>query len=50
MWSVANEPRTAYRDSASYFKQVVQHTKQLDPTRPVTIAIAVSPDVSILIV
>lgn len=46
MWSVANEPRTQYRDAASYFKQVVQHTRALDPTRPITIAIAQSPSVS----
>ena len=45
MWSIANEPRTQHRHSASYFKQIVQHTKMLDSTRPVTIALAQSPSV-----
>ncbi|KAJ8681401.1 hypothetical protein QAD02_017188 [Eretmocerus hayati] len=44
MWSVANEPKAQYRSASSYFKQVVQHTKSLDPTRPITIALAQSPD------
>ncbi|KAL7303938.1 hypothetical protein TKK_0004055 [Trichogramma kaykai] len=43
MWSVANEPRTLNRDSPNYFKQIVNHVKTLDITRPVTAAIAVSP-------
>jgi beta-glucuronidase len=45
MWSVANEPRVC-RDAASYFKEVIHHTRTLDPTRPITISIAQSPQVS----
>ncbi|XP_017753618.1 PREDICTED: beta-glucuronidase [Eufriesea mexicana] len=40
MWSLANEPRTQLPEAGEYFKQVAHHTKALDPTRPVTIAIA----------
>lgn len=40
MWSIANEPRTQLREAGEYFKQVAHHTKALDPTRPVTIAMA----------
>ncbi|KAF6206947.1 hypothetical protein GE061_018183 [Apolygus lucorum] len=39
MWSVANEPRTQYQESADYFRSVVKHTKTLDTTRPVTAAL-----------
>ncbi|KAF7265787.1 hypothetical protein GWI33_020863 [Rhynchophorus ferrugineus] len=37
MWSVANEPRTQQDPAGSYFKQVIQHVKSLDTTRPTTI-------------
>ncbi|XP_003706264.2 beta-glucuronidase isoform X1 [Megachile rotundata] len=40
MWSIANEPRTQLPEAGEYFKQVAHHTKALDPTRPVTIAMA----------
>nr|XP_034189067.1 beta-glucuronidase isoform X1 [Osmia lignaria]XP_034189068.1 beta-glucuronidase isoform X1 [Osmia lignaria]XP_034189069.1 beta-glucuronidase isoform X1 [Osmia lignaria] len=40
MWSIANEPRTQLSEAGEYFKQVAHHTKALDPTRPVTIAMA----------
>ncbi|KAG7208896.1 hypothetical protein KM043_015078 [Ampulex compressa] len=40
MWSLANEPRTQVPDAREYFKQIAYHTKTLDPTRPVTIALA----------
>ncbi|KAI4487038.1 hypothetical protein M0802_012093 [Mischocyttarus mexicanus] len=40
MWSLANEPRTQLKGADVYFKQVADHTKALDPTRPVTIAFA----------
>ncbi|KAJ8681399.1 hypothetical protein QAD02_017186 [Eretmocerus hayati] len=40
MWSIANEPRTQLPDAGLYFKQVAHHTKTLDPTRPITIALA----------
>jgi beta-glucuronidase len=36
MWSVANEPRTQYPESADYFRSVVEHVKSLDVKRPVT--------------
>ncbi|XP_076625286.1 beta-glucuronidase [Colletes latitarsis] len=40
MWSIANEPRTQLPNAGEYFKQVAHHTKTLDPTRPITIAMA----------
>ncbi|EFN67454.1 Beta-glucuronidase [Camponotus floridanus] len=40
MWSLANEPRTQLAEADEYFKQIAQHTKAIDPTRPVTIALA----------
>ncbi|XP_070573101.1 beta-glucuronidase-like isoform X3 [Ptychodera flava] len=36
MWSVANEPASEFPQARHYFKSVISHTKQLDPTRPVT--------------
>ncbi|XP_017268026.1 beta-glucuronidase [Kryptolebias marmoratus] len=36
MWSVANEPFSVLPQSEYYLKTVIQHTKDLDPTRPVT--------------
>ncbi|XP_050002257.1 beta-glucuronidase isoform X1 [Alexandromys fortis] len=36
MWSVANEPASALKPAAYYFKTLISHTKALDPTRPVT--------------
>lgn len=42
MWSIANEPRTGKLDADAYFAAVAQFTKQLDPTRPITAAIAVN--------
>ncbi|XP_058802755.1 beta-glucuronidase-like [Phymastichus coffea] len=44
MWSIANEPRTRYSEAGPYFKQIARHTKQVDPTRPITMAIATKPD------
>ncbi|XP_033215452.1 beta-glucuronidase isoform X1 [Belonocnema kinseyi] len=40
MWSIANEPRTQLPEAENYFKEVAHHTKTLDPSRPITIAIA----------
>lgn len=40
MWSLANEPRTQLPQAKEYFKQIAHHTKTIDPTRPVTIAMA----------
>ncbi|XP_058054920.1 beta-glucuronidase isoform X2 [Anopheles bellator] len=42
MWSIANEPRTGKLDADAYFAAVAQYTKLLDPTRPITAAIAVN--------
>ncbi|XP_052862804.1 beta-glucuronidase [Anopheles cruzii] len=42
MFSIANEPRTGKIDADAYFAAVAQYTKQLDPTRPITAAIAVN--------
>ncbi|KAI4814599.1 hypothetical protein KUCAC02_003788 [Chaenocephalus aceratus] len=36
MWSVANEPASEMPPAEFYFKTLIQHTKALDPTRPVT--------------
>ncbi|KAL0102245.1 hypothetical protein PUN28_018647 [Cardiocondyla obscurior] len=40
MWSLANEPRTQLPQAEEYFRQIAHHTKAIDPTRPVTIALA----------
>ena len=40
MWSIANEPRTQLAAAEDYFKRVAYHTKTLDPTRPITLAVA----------
>ncbi|TRY57227.1 hypothetical protein DNTS_003300 [Danionella cerebrum] len=36
MWSVANEPASEMAPAGNYFKEVIAHTKALDPSRPVT--------------
>uniref|UniRef100_H3CT15 Beta-glucuronidase n=1 Tax=Tetraodon nigroviridis TaxID=99883 RepID=H3CT15_TETNG len=36
MWSVANEPASEMPPAGFYFKTLIEHTKALDPTRPVT--------------
>ncbi|KAM5228650.1 beta-glucuronidase [Ctenodactylus gundi] len=36
MWSVANEPASSLSPAGYYFKTVIEHTKFLDPSRPVT--------------
>ncbi|XP_063709654.1 beta-glucuronidase isoform X2 [Culicoides brevitarsis] len=41
MWSIANEPRTGKLAAGNYFKDVAAYARSLDPTRPVTAAIAV---------
>lgn len=38
MWSVANEPASEEEGAYEYFKTIVDYTRELDPTRPVTIA------------
>ncbi|KAL1494471.1 hypothetical protein ABEB36_010067 [Hypothenemus hampei] len=45
MWSVANEPRTQFPAAKDYFRQVIQHVKSLDITRPTTIVEAQSVNV-----
>lgn len=47
LWSVANEPRTAHYEAGMYFKQVIRHTRYLDSSRPVTMAISTSYEVRI---
>ena len=37
IWSAANEPRTQYPQALGYFKEVINHIKSLDITRPTTI-------------
>ncbi|XP_028396495.1 beta-glucuronidase-like isoform X2 [Dendronephthya gigantea] len=36
MWSVANEPSSNEPEAEAYFRTVINHTRFLDPTRPVT--------------
>ncbi|KAK3104786.1 hypothetical protein FSP39_010062 [Pinctada imbricata] len=36
MWSTANEPDSALPEAVAYFRPILEHTKALDPTRPVT--------------
>nr|XP_006641056.1 PREDICTED: beta-glucuronidase [Lepisosteus oculatus] len=36
MWSVANEPASEMPPAGFYFKSVIEHTKSLDRSRPVT--------------
>lgn len=50
MWSIANEPRTQLPDAENYFKEVARHTKTLDPSRPITIAIARGASVSVTLI
>ena len=40
MWSIANEPRTKHFNADQYFELIAKYTKELDPTRPITAAIA----------
>lgn len=37
MWSVSNEPNSEQKASSDYFKEVIDFTKSLDETRPVTV-------------
>ena len=37
MWSLANEAKSDVPKAKSYFETVANHTKTLDPTRPVTV-------------
>lgn len=37
MWSLANEPVTYEDEALSYFSKLVEETRKLDPTRPITI-------------
>jgi len=40
MWSIANEPRSDKAIAGPYFKNVLDHTRELDPTRLVTFVTA----------
>lgn len=42
MWSVANEPQSQLPAAADYFKRLVQFTRKLDASRPISAAIAQS--------
>lgn len=44
MWSIANEPRTSIINADQYFCEVARYTKQLDPSRPITAALATKMD------
>jgi beta-glucuronidase len=44
MWSVANEAATYEPSSGPYFRKVLERTRELDPTRPVTFVHANTPD------
>jgi beta-glucuronidase len=39
-WSLANESRTHTKEGAAYFRPLIELTKQVDPTRPVTVVLA----------
>lgn len=39
-WSLANESRTHTKQAVAYFKPLIELTKELDPTRPVTVVLA----------
>lgn len=39
LWSVANEPRAEDPAAEEYFRQIFEHTRSLDSTRPVTIVL-----------
>ncbi|XP_049786984.1 beta-glucuronidase-like [Schistocerca cancellata] len=38
IWSVANEPRTYLNGTEDYYREIIDHVKSLDTTRPTTIA------------
>jgi beta-glucuronidase len=38
IWSIANEPDTVAPEARAYFEPLVEETRRLDPTRPVTFA------------
>ena len=44
MWSVANEPASYEPAAEGYFQKLVQHTKALDRTRPVTVVVNANAD------
>ena len=44
MWSVANEPSSDRPQAEDYFRSVINHTRSLDPTRPVTFVNNKSPN------
>jgi beta-glucuronidase len=44
MWSAANEPRTQRDEAEDYYKEIVEHIKSLDSSRPVTVVNDQSPD------
>ncbi|ELZ5941247.1 beta-glucuronidase [Providencia vermicola] len=45
MWSIANEPDCQAKGARAYFEPLVQATRKLDPTRPITYVNAMSGDI-----
>ena len=39
MWSIGNEPRSENPLARDYFQSVADHTRALDPTRPITLVV-----------
>ena len=39
MWSIGNEPRSENPAARDYFQAVADHTRAMDPTRPITLVI-----------
>ena len=44
MWSVGNEPRSQEPAAGPYFKSIIDLTREMDPTRPVTMVETDSPN------
>ncbi|XP_046981024.1 beta-glucuronidase-like isoform X2 [Schistocerca americana] len=45
IWSVSNEPRTQLDGTEDYYRELIDHVKSLDATRPTTIAMTSTYDV-----
>lgn len=43
MWSIGNEPSSSATEARDYFQTVADHTRQLDPTRPITLVVNQDP-------
>ena len=49
MWSIANEPRTHLPDAGIYFEEVAEHVRNIDLSRPITIALNYGVDVCVCV-